>query len=327
MVILDLILLLISIFFLVKSSDYLVSSASNIARRFGIKQIVIGLTIVAFGTSIPELASSIAAVFAKDSEIILGNVAGSNIANIGLILAIGSLITIITVNNKIIKRDVYFLVFITIIFYIFSLNGNISRIEGFILILFLIFYAYNLFKKKKHPILEEAEKYARIEEKKTITQKVKNIRNVLKHILTKDFYIVLFSIIVLAVSAHFSVVFLQNLAFKTKIGEGIIAATLLSVGTSLPELIVTITSARKKLNDILVGNLIGSNIANILIVAGIPALIMPLQVSGKFITFIIPSMIVFTLLMLVVFKLLNTIRYTGIVFLLLYVLFLILLFI
>ena len=326
MIIIDFVLLLISIFFLVKSSGYLVSSASNIAKHFGVKQIIIGLTVVAFGTSIPELASSIAAIFAKDSDIIIGNVVGSNISNIGLILAIGTLITIVSIKDKIIKRDIYFLTFITVIFYIFSLNGSISRIEGLIFILFFIYYLYRLFKKKKHKIEEEVQHYVKLEEEKLVYE-FKRIKDFLTHKITKEIYFLLFSIVILSVSAYFTVVFLQNLASETKIGEGIIAATLLAVGTSLPELIVTITAARKNLNDILIGNIIGSNIANILIVTGIPALFMPLQVSVKFITFIIPSMIVFTLLMLVIFKLLNNVRYIGIVFLLLYALFLILLFI
>tara|TARA_Y100000034_G_scaffold135315_1_gene206716 strand:- start:1473 stop:2429 length:957 start_codon:yes stop_codon:yes gene_type:complete len=317
----------VSIFFLVKSSDYLVSSASKIAKHFGIKQVIIGLTLVAFGTSVPELASSIAAIFSNNPEIIIGNIIGSNIANIGLVLGIGSLLSVIVLRDKIIKRDLYFLVGVSILFYIFSFNNILSRVEAIILLLTLTFYLYNLLKESKEKISEEAGKYVSAEVYQRLNHESKRIKDLFTHVLKKEFYYLLVSITVLAISAHFVIIFIKNIAVDTGIDSGIIATTLLAIGTSLPEVMVTISSIRKGLNDLLIGNIIGSNISNLLIVATIPALITPLKISAKFVTFTIPVMVVFTLLFLIVFKLLNRIRYAGVSFLLLYILFIILLFI
>ena len=325
LIITNVILLLISIFFLVKSSDYLVSSSSNLAKHFGVKQITIGLTIVAFGTSIPELASAIASAIAKNPQIAIGNVAGSNISNLGFILGIACLMTVISIKEDVMKRDVYFLVGISFLFYLFILNGILSRIEGFILLLTSFFYLFNLFRKKTS-IESEVKSYARIEEKKTVNSSISKIKNILTHVITKEFYYIIISIIVLAISARFVVHFIQNLATETNITEGVIAVSLLSLGTTLPELTVTIISVKKNLNDILVGNLIGSNISNILVVAAIPSLISPIKISARFITFIIPAMLIFVLLLLVIFKLFKNVRYAGVSFLLLYLLFIILLF-
>ena len=137
------VVLLFGLLFLVKGSDFFVKAAIEIAKKLGISEFVIGLTLVAVGTSIPELASSVVASFKQQSEIVIGNIVGSNIANIGLIIGLAATIAVIKTQEEMLKRDGYVMLFAALVLYLFIINGLISRIEAMIFL--LLYFAYIMF--------------------------------------------------------------------------------------------------------------------------------------------------------------------------------------
>ena len=142
-------ILVVSMYFLVKSSDLFVDKVSNIAKKLGVSQFVIGITLVAVGTSLPELFSSVLASLGGTGEFAIGNVVGSNIANIGLVLGFVAVVTPMAIKDEMFNRDGIFLIFITTLFYVFAINGLITSLEGFILFLLFIAYSLYLYKTKK----------------------------------------------------------------------------------------------------------------------------------------------------------------------------------
>ena len=308
MILLDLIIVLVSIFILLKSSEYFLKSAGKIAHDLKISEFIIGLTLVSIGTSIPELVTSIIAALEKNTGIIIGTIVGSNIANIGLILGIGSVLTIITVKKEFFYRDSIFLIAISLLFYILSLDRVISWTEGLVFLLMFLAYIYILYQTRKKG------RYTKF----------------LGHLNTTTFLhnitIFFVSLAFLLLSAKFTVDYAVKLATELGLRQEFIGLTLIAIGTSLPELAVTITSARKHMSDILLGNLIGSNIVNILLVIGISSLITPIQLTTKILLFSMPVMLFITLLLLGFISKNWLIRsLQGIVFLFIYLIYIVLL--
>lgn len=266
-ILLQLLLLVIGFVMLMKGADWFVDGASKIADKFGIPQLVIGLTIVAMGTSMPEAAVSISAAAKGSAEITIGNVLGSNILNILIILGVTSVIRAISVQKSTIRYEMPFVIFVSALLALLGLfDGTVSRLEGVILWIFMILYLlYLLHMAKKGQPLEDD--VPQLSEKDTP----------LKLVL-----LVLVGIVMIVWGSDITVDAATALARIFGMSERFIGLTIVALGTSLPELVTSVTAAIKGKSDIAVGNIVGSNIFNILFVVGTTALITPVAYSSSF---------------------------------------------
>ncbi|MCI9140306.1 sodium:calcium antiporter [bacterium 1XD42-8] len=299
-IVLNLGLLIIGFIMLIKGADWFVDGASKIADHFGIPQIVIGLTIVAFGTSAPEAAISINGALKGNGGITIGNVVGSNILNILLILGITSLIIPLSIQKTTLKYEVPYVIFVSCVLYALGIDGSIHFKDGMILWgLFIIFFIYlSILSKKKNIEVSEKDK------------EVKGWISVLSFTIIGIAFII--------IGSDLTVDSATNIAFILKVSERIVGLTIIAFGTSLPELITSVTAGLKGKDDIAIGNIVGSNIFNILFVTGTAALITPIEYSSEF---GIDSMICIAsgiLLFLSVFREKKLKRIGGIFMLLLY---------
>ena len=251
---------------LIKGADYLIDGASAIAQNFKVPKLLIGLTIVAFGTSAPELSVSIADIFSGSAEpgsITLSNVVGSNILNILLLIGIGALIRPIVIKRDTVRKEIPILALITCVFLFVTLDqwltpgveqSLITRADGLVLIaVFGIFLYYTISLALKGSKKASAE-----------TEKP-------KWKLLPAFGITLASLVAIVFGSEFVVNSASTIASTIGISERVISLTIVAFGTSLPELITTIAASRRNEQDLLVGNIIGSNIFNMCVVLGIPA--------------------------------------------------------
>ncbi|MFW6285583.1 MAG: calcium/sodium antiporter [Nanoarchaeota archaeon] len=277
-------LMCLSFYFLIKSSDYFISSSSQLGEKIGLNKFIIGITIVAIGTSFPELITVIIATFTiiEPSAFVFGTVIGSNIANILLVFPILILFSKnLKINFK--KYDIYILILSTLILSYITIANQIYQIIGFILIIIYIYYIYRTIKNnKKDKIIQE------VNEIKTKTKKKSTIILLI---------ILLISIIVLNLSAKGVIYSIEQLGLLLTIPIEYLTLTTLAFATSLPEAVVTYTSAKKKEFDIAIGNIIGSNISNILLIVGFSTLIhkFSFQNSSYYLSifFLITSVIIF----------------------------------
>ena len=270
--ILQFFLLVLGFVMLVRGSDWFVEGAAGIAERFGIPQLIIGLTIVAMGTSAPEAAVSIAAALKGSAAITIGNVVGSNILNILIILGVTAAITPIAVGSSTVRIEMPFMLGVTLVLLGLGYSHeSIVRWEGIILwALFLVYLSYLFFSAKKNhgegkPIPDE-----------------KN---------TPLWRLILFAILGLVLVVWGSDVAVDAataIAIRFGLSERFIGLTIVALGTSLPELFTSVTAARHGKADIAIGNIVGSNIFNLLFVVGTTALITPVAFAPRF----IPDMII-----------------------------------
>ena len=283
-VILDFILVFLSIIMLWKGADWLVDSAAEIAHSLKVSDLIIGLTVVAFGTSAPEFAVTISAAVTKQTDISIGNVIGSNIFNLGFILGGTAIIRPISTNEKMFNRDGLFLLIVTalIFFLFFGFNGwtsddNYTRIEGLILFSLLIGYITFLFIKKDPP--EEISP-----DKATIMSYV-------------YFFI---GLILIVLGGHLMVTHASNIARFYGISDWVIAVTIVAAGTSAPEFATSIAAAIKGRHGIAIGNLIGSDLFNLLGVLGLAGIINPSVITQDIFdsVFILVLMVGLTLLLI-----------------------------
>lgn len=253
------VLLVIGFVMLVKGADFFVEGASGIAGKFGIPQLVIGLTIVAMGTSAPEAAVSITAALGGSADLTVGNVVGSNIMNILVILGITAVIVSVAIQKSTLQIELPFMIGISVLMVILGYTGQvITRAEGAILgSFFCIYMAYLLYMAKKGK--EEVE-----EEQKE-----------------KPIWLLIVATIggaaLIVVGSDFVVDAASFIATKFGMSPSFVGLTIVAFGTSLPELVTSITAARKGKADIAIGNIVGSNIFNILFVTGITAMITPVD--------------------------------------------------
>jgi cation:H+ antiporter len=353
MVYAEALLLVSGLVFLVAGAEYFVRSAASIAKKLGVSEFIIGLTLVALGTSIPELASSIAASLKSSSEIVIGNIVGSNIANIGLIVGIAATISIIKTRKPMIWRDGLIMLFASGLFYIFMLNGAVSRIEAGILL--LLYVAYMAFLIEEQPEFEEYHfghflryffgfryiltirskllspfrpKKDRRKKPKISAEQRKREEKLFRAGLVKDFLVAAISGAGVVLGAKYLIEEAIFFARFLNVPENLIGLSLIAVGTSLPELFVSVSAALKGYGNIAVGNIIGSNIANIFLIIGISGLILPLQIIKSTIYFTAPFMILMSVLLLVFIRSYWSIRrIEGTIFLILYTIFITLMFI
>jgi len=296
---------------LIKSADWFTDTAEKIGLFFKIPSFIIGVTIVAFGTSLPEIATSISAVLKGNSEIVIANVAGSNITNILLVLSISAIIAKqIKVDKDIIKIDLPILFGSTILLLLTTLDGKFTYIDGILSMIFLLSYIiYNVKTGREiNDGISEIEKEEKSEAKKG--------RIEIKYPL-----ILLGSGILIAISADFTIRSVIELSKLLKIGEEIIAVTAIAIGTSLPELATSVIAAKKGKSGIAIGNITGSNIFNALGVMAIPSFIDTLIIPLNFIVFTIPTLLFVTILYVFVTMDNEISQWEGITLLLLYVAF------
>lgn len=266
---LQIILLIIGFVLLLKGADWIVDGASALAKQFNISDLAIGLTVVAFGTSAPELVVNSFASFQNHQDIVLGNVIGSNLFNLFAILGIAGLIAPLTVKSSTVWKEIPFSLFAVIILIFLANNffnsgsAYISRFDGFILLVFFIIFLYYVYKQLK------TEKFV------TETNQ-KRLSNLLiwVYLIVGLFGLVFGGKLVVNSAIYIAEVF--------GVSEKVIGLTIIAAGTSLPELATSVVAVIKKNNDIAVGNIIGSNIFNILLILPISALIKPVLYKMEF---------------------------------------------
>ena len=259
----NLALLLIGFVFLIKGADIFVDGASDTARKFRVPKMLIGLTIVSFGTSAPELAVSIQSILSGKGDILLGNVVGSNVLNILLILGVASLVGTLRVNTATVKKEIPVLVLITLAFAallsdkIFGLAENVfTHQDGVVLLLFFCIFIYYL--------IGMARKKDTNEEENKDEKPVK---------LVKALLMIVIGLFGIVLGSDFVVKGASEIAATFGVSQRIISLTIVALGTSLPELVTSVIATKKGEYDIAIGNIVGSNIFNIGIVAGLPVAI------------------------------------------------------
>ncbi|MFH0876547.1 MAG: calcium/sodium antiporter [archaeon] len=302
--IINFIVFAVGLFILIKASDIFVDNVSIFAKSIGISEFIIGLTLVAFGTSMPELVSSLIASIKGSTQLVVGNLVGSNIANIGLILGITGLISVIKIEDGIIKRDGYLMLFSTALFYIFTVSHQLSQVEAGMLIIMYLVYLIFLFKEKTLFETDFFEDYLNFFIKfqflNVLHKMNKKNNNNHPKIAFKELFISILSLIFVVLGANIIVDKSIWLAKAIGVTEGFIGLTIVALGTSLPELSISIVAAKKGQGDIALGNILGSNIVNIMFILGVSALITPIQFT-KFTTFFVAPFLLFLSFLLIVF--------------------------
>mgnify|MGYP004526602569 FL=1 len=312
---LSVILIIIGFVLLIVGADVLVDGSSGIAKKFHIPEIIIGLTIVSIGTSMPELFVSITSALDGYSDMAIGNIIGSNLSNLLLILGLSATIKPVVFQKETRLYEIPMCLLVTIILMIFcNTNGGISKIEASILlILFCAFIGYTIYMGKRESKKE-------IVEIKTEEKENSIIKNVI---------FVLLGICGLKIGGDLVVNNAVNVANHFNWSEKLISLTILAIGTSLPELVTSVTAAIKGNSDIAIGNIIGSNIFNILLIIGTSALITPITYNFSY-NFDFSVLIVSSII-LAIFPFIppkdKMSRFNGIVYLLIYIAYLLVLFI
>jgi len=279
----NLALIFLGFFLLVIGGEFIVRASVALSLRFNISKFVIGMTVVSFATSLPELIVSINAALNNSPSIAINNVVGSNIANIGLVLALIALLSNISVNEKSFRRDWSWMFFLSIMLWLFIITDNeLNGFEGFLLITFLVSFVYNVLKKSDS-----------IELLNDVDDKLK---------LTSNFKILIW-LFISSLTLYFGAEFLVDGAVKfanqINISEAVISVSIVAIGTSIPELAASLVAIAKNEKGISVGNLIGSNIFNIGSVLGITAIIKDIPIAQEIIERDIIWMMVFTVLIMV----------------------------
>ena len=292
--------LLIGFTLLVWSADAFTDNGAKIARIFNISPLIIGLLIFGFGTSAPEMLVSGLAAYDGHPELSIGNAFGSNIFNIGLVLAVAAIIHPVIVEKNVLKKEWLFLFLSTLIIGFLLIDGFLSFIDGSILLILLLLFLYYVFNEsKKDNILEnEASKDTSKDQSKG-----------------KTWLLLIISLVILVSSARLVVWGGTNLALAFGVSDLIIGLTVVALGTSLPELAVVITSTLKKQHLMIMGNIIGSNLFNSLGVLAIPGLILPFQIPSEVMSRDYVYMLIFTLLILIFSLRLRISRFGGLILL------------
>jgi cation:H+ antiporter len=266
------------------------SCASRLARSYGLSALVVGLTVVAIGTSAPELVVSILAVSRNQVDMTVGNVVGSNISNIALILGLSAVIYPIAMRSGLLKRGIPLMLLASGALTLLVLNGTLGRVEGGILVAGLVAYFWYLIRScKQEPPETEAEFDAYQRERDCCPGDESRLRNLA---------LAAAGLVVLAVGAHLVVGAATLFALALGLSELVIGLTVVAIGTSLPELATSVLAALRKEADIAVGNAVGSNVLNILGVLGPAALVRPLAIDRSLLAFELPVMLGVSVLLL-----------------------------
>ena len=248
-------------------ADWLITGASRVAAHYGVSPLMVGLTIVAFGTSAPELMVSTTAALQGRAGLAVGNVMGSTVANVGLIVGVGALLSPILVHERLLQRETPLLVLMLFIVMALSFNGEIGRLDGLLLVGGFVLYLWSLKRWGKEGVLADS----LVEEAK---QKVEGSGRQYVNWIR-----IALGLLLLLLGATWLVDAAVSLARMLEVPEEVIGATLVAVGTSVPELAATASAALRGMGDIAMGNIIGSNIFNLGLVLGVAAIVSPLRLA------------------------------------------------
>ena len=283
-VILSAALLVIGLVMLCFGGNWLVSGGVGIAKKFRISNLVIGLTIVAYGTSTPELAASIAAA-GDHGAIILGNIIGSNIANVGMVIGVSAILIPVAIQKSVFRKEIPIMLGVSFLLVLLSIDGELSQYDGALLLVGLGVFAFFTFRDA-------------LKQRTTTKDNSENTQN---NIYVKSFGLIGIGIVVLYIGAILTVDNAVIIASEFGLSEKIIGLTVIAIGTSLPELITSIIAIRKGHSDVGIGNIIGSNIYNILMIMGVGAALGGvLTTSDVYVDYAI--MIIFSLSLLIGLK-------------------------
>lgn len=284
------IILIIGFILLIKGADVFVEGASNIAKKFGIPSIIVGLTIVSLGTSAPELAVSLIASFEGNNGITIGNVLGSNIFNTLMVLGLTAIVMPIIIEKSTVIKDYIVNILVTILLLVLSFGGKLlfnkeaglNRLSGFILIGSCVIYIIYLIKTAKNQSEDS-------EDNKEV------------NILVSTFKIII-GIIGIIIGGNLVVNSASNIAYSFGLSDKLVGLTIVAMGTSLPELVTSMIAALKGENDIAIGNVLGSNIFNILLILGVSSSIKPIVISNSLLVDMLFLIIISLILGIFIFK-------------------------
>ena len=287
-------LLVAGLVLLIAGAEILVRGASRLAAAAGISPLVIGLTVVAFGTSSPELAVSVQSAFAGQADIALGNVIGSNIFNVLFILGLSAAIIPLVVAQQLVRLDVPIMIGASLLVYLFGLNGQIGRMEGLLLFAGIVTYTVFLIRQSRKENKEVQEEYAR----EYGDRQSHGARHTIVNLL-----LIVAGLALLILGARWLVDSAVSLAQALGLSELVIGLTIIAAGTSMPEVATSIVAAMRGERDIAVGNVVGSNIFNLLAVLGLTSLVAPdgVPVAAAALAFDLPVMIAVALACLPIF--------------------------
>ncbi|MFC4655847.1 calcium/sodium antiporter [Rheinheimera marina] len=294
---------------LVIGADLLVKGAARLAGAFGIPALVIGLTVVAFGTSAPELAVSVKSAWSGQAELAIANAVGSNIFNVLFILGAAAMISPLIISRQLIRQDVPIMVLVSVVAWLMTLDGAISRWEATLLFLGLLSYTWFLFKQGKAKGTDTADE--------EVEAMLKTPAPMWQNLL-----FLLIGLALLVLGARWLVESAVEIARTFGVNEAVIGLTIVAAGTSLPEVVTSIVATMRGERDIAVGNVVGSNIFNILCVLGLSGLVSPtpLMAGAQMVALDIPVMVGVALLCVPLFFIGSMVnRFEGLLFMLLYV--------
>ena len=258
---LDIVIIVIGVVMVLKGADILTEGASAVARRMNVPEIIIGLTIVAAGTSAPELFVSMVSALNGTPDLAVGNVVGSNTMNCMLIVGTAAMVAPMTISRSTVKKDIPFSVAASVLLMLIAFDSFLGRFDGILLLIgFAAFMAYTLMQAKKGQ-----------------TETVEEVKQ--QNPWLSAFYIVA-GLALLVVGSNLFVDSASSVAATLGVSEGVIGLTVVAGGTSLPELATSVVAARKGQSAIAIGNVIGSNVFNILLILGLTATISPMQIEG-----------------------------------------------
>jgi len=302
---LSIVALISGLIFLSGGAEALTNGAVRIAHRLGVSPMVIGLTIVAFGTSTPEMGVSISAALSGSHDITMGNIVGSNIANIGLILGIGAVLTPLKIGLRMLKIEVPLLIVISVAIWVLAAEWHLGRLAGLLLLSVFTAYCLTLYwhsKKESYAVHTEFEE--------ALSD---------KNFFGLDFLLIIAGLVGLILGSKLLVWGAESIAGYLGISELVVGLTLTAVGTSLPELATTVAAARKGQGDLILGNVVGSNLANLCLVIGVTACITPIKINPAILYRDFPVMVALTLILLPVMRIgMKVSRWDGAVLLILY---------
>ena len=277
-------LISVGLILLYYGGDFLVTGSFRLARALKTSPFIIGATVIGFGTSTPELAVSVLASLHDSGDLALGNIIGSNIANIGLVLGITALIAPLTIEKQRFTDESPPLIITSLIIVVFSWNNFLSMIEGFILVSLLVVYLWRAFRTKENidTSLEESHLFSKYKG------------------TTFQFFVVIFGIVMLIIGANWMVEGSTGIARELGVSEWFIGVSIVALGTSLPELASSLIAAKRGHGEMAIGNVFGSNIFNILMVIGTSSLIKPLSIREEIYTDLIYATTLTCLLLLLI---------------------------
>lgn len=309
------IILVLGFLFLIKGADLFVEGAASIARKFNVPAMVIGLTIVAMGTSAPEASVSVTSSLMGQNDMSVANIVGSNFFNILIVLGVSSLLATLPVEKNTIKKDAPFLILVSLMMLVFAYDLSITRIEGLLLLAVFVYFIVSTIVSAKSSNVDNHH----LEIETAIDADVAALKNVS---MGKTIVLSLIGIIGIVLGGDMVVDSASNIASSFGMSANLIGLTIVAVGTSLPEFVTSIMAIKKGETEIAIGNVVGSNLFNILFILGLASTISPISIS--MLAFIdVIFMVFITLLLYVFMKKQNSLtKVNGIIFIILYVIYL-----